>query len=637
MEEYEFNGESLDIVSDNVSKIKEIFPEVITEDKIDFDKLKLILGEDVDTDSERYNFTWPGKSKAIKEAQKISTGTLRPSKEESKHWDNTKNLYFEGDNLEVLKILQKSYNNKIKAIYIDPPYNTGKDFVYKDDYKDNLANYLEISGQTGNGKRLTTNTEADGRYHTNWLNMMYPRLKLARNLLKDDGVIFISIDDNEMDNLKKICDEIFGEENFIANINWHKKTQPSFLSKEVSNIKEYVLFYKKTQEKIATKGGLTDSNKLIEMINISNNIQERTLRKENVILKNTQYSGELFKGTYGTGNLKIELLNNINIINGLPDEDLKLKGRFKWSQEKMNSSFDEGDIYHIKNLKSLRPTVERKNKIVNVKPILDLLSKKLNDKIPTNTDATNELKKLFNDISPMDYPKPSDLIKYLVDAVTYNDKESIILDFFSGSATTAHALFKLNLEDKGGRKFLLVQIPEETDEKSEAYKAGYENICEIGKERIRRAGDKIVQESGNKELDIGFKVFKLDSSNLNKWNPDYENLEQSLLIAQDNIKPDRSHDDIIYEIMLDYGIDLTLPIEKYETATNTIYSIGFGALLICLDDKITKEICDSIIELSKDSEITRVVFKDNGFVSDSDKTNIKEILRINNIDEFITI
>ena len=645
MIETKLNGESKNILNENIETLKNLFPEIVTEDKIDFEKFKAIFGGEIDDSSERYSFTWPGKSHAIKESQKQSTGTLRPCKEESKNWDSTENLYIEGDNLEVLKLLQKSYYGKIKAIYIDPPYNTGKDFVYKDNYRDNLDNYLELTGQVSKGERereresigikLATNTETQGRYHSNWLNMMYPRLKLARNLLTDDGIIFVSIDDNEVENLIKLMNELFGEENFIANIIWHKKTQPSFLSKEVSNIKESVLFYKKSSDKIKTKGGLTDSDKLIEMINISNDMQIRELKRENVLLKDKDYSGKLKKGVYGAENLKIELLNDIIIKKGKSNENLKMKGRFKWSQKKMNESFEDGDIYYIKNLKSLRPTVERKNKVVNVKPILDLLSKKLNDSIPTNTDATNELKKLFDDKSPMDYPKPSNLIKYLIDSVTYNDKNAIVLDFFSGSATTAHGLFKLNFEDNGNRKFILIQIPEKTKPGNKARDAGFKNICEIGKERIRRAGDKILEESNNKDLDIGFKVFKLDSSNLEKWDPDYDDLEQTLFTSKDNVKSGRSHEDLIYEVMLKYGVDLTLPIEKHEIDNNAIYSIGFGALLICLDDNVTKEIAHEIIELC--SEETRVVFKDNGFKSDSDKTNIKEILKTNNIREFITI
>ena len=614
MMESEFDGKSLDIVAENVSKLKEIFPEIITEDKIDFEKLKLILGEEIDTDTERYSFSWPGKSNAVLEAQKISTGTLRPCKEESKDWDTTKNLYIEGDNLEVLKSLQKSYFNKIKAIYIDPPYNTGNDFVYKDDYKDNLTNYLEISGQSGDGQRLTTNTESDGRYHSNWLNMMYPRLKLARNLLTDKGVIFISISDVEFSNLKKICDEIFGEFNYLGDILWNS-TKSVTNTALISVSHTYNLIYFKNKEyyiKNRSEFRLPDDGE-----GFSNPDND----------PRGPWKADPFQVGGWRPNQQYEIVNPNTGKVYKPNPDCSWKNDY----ENYKKLVEDNRIVFGKNgqggplRKRFLSEAKERGKV----------TKTWWDDVETTTNGTQLLKKLFDNKIIFDNPKPVSLISKMLSLCTSSN--DIILDFFSGSATTAHSIFKLNDEDNSQRKFILIQIPELTDEKSQSFKEGYKNICEIGKERIRRAGDKIVEESGNKDLDIGFKVFKLDSSNLNKWDPDFENLEQSLLIAQDNIKSDRTHEDIIYELMLGYGIDLTLPIEKHETSTNTVYSIGFGALLICLDDMITTEICNTIIELSKDSAITRVVFKDNGFVSDSAKTNIKEILRINEIDEFITI
>ena len=614
MMESEFDGKSLDIVAENVSKLKEIFPEIITEDKIDFEKLKLILGEEIDTDTERYSFSWPGKSNAVLEAQKISTGTLRPCKEESKNWDTTKNLYIEGDNLEVLKSLQKSYFNKIKAIYIDPPYNTGNDFVYKDDYKDNLTNYLEISGQSGDGQRLTTNTESDGRYHSNWLNMMYPRLKLARNLLADNGVIFISISDVEFSNLKKICDEIFGEFNYLGDILWNS-TKSVTNTALISVSHTYNLIYFKNKEyyiKNRSEFRLPDDGE-----GFSNPDND----------PRGPWKADPFQVGGWRPNQQYEIVNPNTGKVYKPNPDCSWKNDY----ENYKKLVEDNRIVFGKNgqggplRKRFLSEAKERGKV----------TKTWWDDVETTTNGTQLLKKLFDNKIIFDNPKPVSLISKMLSLCTSSN--DIILDFFSGSATTAHSVFKLNDEDNSQRKFILIQIPELTDEKSQSFKEGYKNICEIGKERIRRAGDKIVEESGNKDLDIGFKVFKLDSSNLNKWDPDFENLEQSLLIAQDNIKSDRTHEDIIYELMLGYGIDLTLPIEKHETSTNTVYSIGFGALLICLDDMITTEICNTIIELSKDSAITRVVFKDNGFVSDSAKTNIKEILRINEIDEFITI
>ena len=625
MEKTMLTGKSRDIVSDNVSKLKEIFPDVITEDKIDFEKLKLILGEDVETASERYSFTWPGKTQAIKESQKQSTGTLRPCKEESKNWDTTENLYIEGDNLEVLKLLQKSYYGKIKAIYIDPPYNTGKDFIYKDNYRDNLENYLKISGQvseedldsthTHHCVKLSTNTETTGRYHSNWLNMMYPRLKLAKNLLSEEGLLFISINDNELENLKKICNEIFGEQNFFGIFIWMKGKEGGNDNYGIGVHHEYIIVYSKNY---------LNSAKSINLDSKDTSRHIKSLPEKNLVKKGKSIykEGELFQ-LINLSKQK-DYIVKIPLING---EILEWPSYCP--QKTINDMVEVGKLF------------VGKRKVPYVKSFLSDESKGtkpsslLTQEIGTTKKGGIEIKELFEGKKVFSYPKPSNLIKRVLEIST--NENDIILDFFSGSATISQAIFGLNSVDNGKRRFIMVQIPEATDEKSEAYKAGYKNICEIGKERIRRAGDKIVEESGNKDLDIGFKVFKLDSSNLEKWDPDYNNLEQTLLTSQDNIKQDRTQEDLIYEIMLKYGIDLTLPIQKHDTETNIIYSVGFGTLLICLDNNITKEIASEILKLTEDAEISRVVFKDNGFASDSDKTNIKEILKTNNIDEFITI
>ncbi len=609
MEEIQLDGESKDIVSENVSKIKEIFPEVITEDKIDFDKLKLILGSDIDTDSERYSFTWPGKTQAIKESQKQSTGTLRPCKEESKNWDTTKNLYIEGDNLEVLKLLQKSYYNKIKCIYIDPPYNTGNEFIYQDNYEDNMNNYLELTNQINEGQKLTTNAETAGRYHSNWLNMMYPRLKLARNLLKDEGVIFISIDDYEADNLKKICDEIFGEDNFIATI-CQKSRGGISNDKIISENHNYQLFYAKNK-------GIVHENRFKYGVKKTENDFKRFNKNDN--------DG---KGFYS--------LNPVSGPGGARKgnphyEFLGVEGYFRFSKETMTRMYEEGKIVKTKG------NLYQKTYLNDLKDNVKKISTWWDD-VGTTSSGTKLIKSLFPEVQVpiFDHPKPIELIELMIEYCNFNEND-IILDFFSGSSTTANAILDYNSKENKTYRFIMVQIPEPTNPKMEAYKEGYKDICEIAKERIRRVGDNIISEYPENDLDIGFKVFKLDSSNLEKWNPDYDNLEQTLLLSQDNIKEDRTQEDLIYEIMLKYGIDLTLPIEDFTTNENKIYSIGYGALLICLDNEITKDIANSIIELSKDSEISRVVFKDNGFASDADKTNIKETLRTHNIDEFITI
>ena len=623
MKETQLDGESLDIVSDNVSKLKEIFPEVITEDKIDFDKLKLILGSDIDTDSERYSFTWPGKTQAIKESQKQSTGTLRPCKEESKNWDATKNLYIEGDNLEVLKLLQKGYYNKIKAIYIDPPYNTGKEFVYPDNYKNNLENYLEITGQISseNGFKISTNSESGGRYHSNWINMMYPRLKLARNLLTDDGLIFISLDDSEIFNLKKMCDEIFGEENFVCNFVRKNKAGSGHDSKKIAIEFDYIMCYCKNNNFVQVNQ---------EPVDVSTD-KKYKLSDEYVERRGKYYLRSLdYKGSYSEKmDYPITTPDGTIIYSGgkfgKPNTWRWSKDKFEWGLENGFIEFKKGDKWSV-FIKQYQFVDNNDNIYIRQNPYRALISF-------SNGEGSTDFKNLMNN-SAFDFPKPVSLLNFIQKVST--NKDSLVLDFFSGSATTAHSVMQLNSEDGGNRRFIMVQLPEKTDEKSEAFREGFKNICEIGKERIRRAGDKIVQEYGNKDLDIGFKVFKLDSSNLNKWDPDYDNLEQTLLVSQDNIKPDRTQEDLIYEIMLKYGIDLTLPIEKFDAGENKIYSIGFGALLICLDNKITKDITDSIIELASE-DVSRVVFKDNGFASDADKTNIKETLRTHNIDEFITI
>ena len=624
MEEIKLDGESKNIVSDNVYKLKELFPEVITEDKIDFDKLKLILGSDIDTDNEKYSFTWPGKTQAIKESQKQSTGTLRPCKEESKNWDTTKNLYIEGDNLEVLKLLQKSYYNKIKCIYIDPPYNTGKEFVYPDNYHDNLENYLNITGQfsSEDGIKITTNSESSGRYHSNWINMMYPRLKLARNLLSEEGLIFISLDDSEIFNLKKICDEIFGEENFVCNFVRKNKAGSGHDSKKIAIEFDYIMCYCKNNNEVQVNQEHVDVSSDTKY-KLSDEYEER---RGKYYLRSLDYKGSYSeKMDYPITTPDGTVIYSGNKF-GKPNTWRWSKDKFEWGLEKGFIEFKKREKWGV-FIKQYQFVDNNDNIYIRQNPYRALISF-------SNGEGSADFKNLMKN-SAFDFPKPVSLINFLQKISTNND--SIVLDFFSGSATSAQSVFQLNSEDYGTRRFIMIQLPEKTNEKSEAYREGFKNICEIGKERIRKAGEKIVEESGNKDLDIGFKVFKLDSSNLEKWNPDYDNLKQTLLVSQDNIKEDRTQEDLIYEIMLKYGIDLTLPIEEYTANENKIYSIGYGALLICLDNNITKNIVDSIIELSKDSEISRVVFKDNGFASDADKTNIKETLRTHNIDEFITI
>lgn len=620
------NGESLDIVKENVLKLKEIFPEIFCEDKIDFKRLKEVLGEYTDDSDERYRFEWYGKSKAIKIAQTPSRGTLRPCREESKNWESTENLYIEGDNLEVLKLLQKSYQGKIKMIYIDPPYNTGNDFVYPDDYSDNLQNYLRITGQKDeDGNIKNSNSETNGSFHTKWLNMMYPRLRLARNLLSDNGIIFVSIDNNEVDNMKKICNEIFGEENFIEEVIWKNKYGSGAQTRGFIEVHEYILCY---------------SKKIIESLTSELSEEEQ----KNYNKKDEKYS---VRGGYMTQPLMTRSLGdreNLKYSITYQGEEIIPNKQWVWSKERLEEAIANNEVefnrksdgnYSVRAKKYL---YDEDGAIRRGKPISIMNG-------PFNQEGTQENRDLFKGKTLFDFTKPSNLIKKLISIRINEDKNQdfIVLDFFSGSSTTAHAVMQLNAEDKGKRKFIMVQLPEECTEKSEAFKAGYKNICEIGKERIRRAGDKIVEENKDKEgiedLDIGFKVFKLDTSNIKPWNPDYDNLEMTLEDSVDNFVPDRTEEDIVYEIMLKYGIDLTYPVETKEVDGKKIFSIGVGALLVCLDDEITLDAVNQIVKLKEElsPETCRVVFKDNGFKSDSVKTNAVEILKRNNIEDIMSI
>lgn len=623
------NEETLNIVEDNIKKLKEIFPEVFNEDKVDFKKLEEVLGEYKDNEIEKYNFTWPGKSKAIRIAQTPSKGTLRPCKEESKDWETTKNLYIEGDNLEVLKLLQKSYYGKIKIIYIDPPYNTGNDFVYRDDFKDNIENYFEITGQKDSkGNKTTTNTEANGRYHSNWLNMMYPRLKLARNLLKDNGVIFISIDDIEVFNLKKVCDEIFGEENFITNIIWQKKFARQNDATYFSTMHDNILCYAKR-----VKSNKNDS------VGFDMNLLPRT-DEDNANYKNPdndkrgKWISVDFSAKSGNEKLRYE------IVTPAGERYFPAEGRY-WSTSKENFEklVKDNRIWFGSDGKN-RPRL--KTFLTEVQNGMIPNSIWFYNEVGHTQSSKQDLKKLFDNKAIFDTPKPVELIYRIVYLST--NENDIVLDFFAGTCTTSHATMKLNSEDKGNRKFIMVQLPEECNEKSEAYKAGYKNICEIGKERIKRAGDKIKEENRDKEgiedLDIGFKVFKLDSSNIKRWDSSYEqDLEENLLSSIDNIKEGRTAEDILYEILLKYGVDLNAPVEEHDIAEKKVFDIGFGAIIVCLDKNITLDVVEGIGKLKEklNPETCRVVFMDNGFSSDSVKTNAVQILKRFNIEDVKSI
>ncbi len=612
------NKASKNIIEDNIEKLKDLFPEAFTESsdegeprwKVDFETLKQILGDYTEERQERYSFSWNGKSRARLIAQTPSTGTLRPCPDESVDWDTTKNLFIEGDNLEVLKLLQKSYHKKVKMIYIDPPYNTGNEFIYPDKFQDNLDTYLRYTGQVDDeGFKVSTNSETGGRYHTNWLNMMYPRLKLARNLLRDDGVIFISIDDNEVANLRKICDEIFGEENFLGVILWKKKTNGNNMG-HIPPVHDYFVVYGKMEQEDLLRG-----------FPIS----------EEYIRKNYSNPDNDPRGDWTTSDLSANHKGPYFPIKNpnTGDEYLPPEGRYwVFGEKEMQKRIDDGRVIFGKTGKG-RP--------IQKKFFKDRTNERRKaeswwDKHGLNADGTEELGQLFSP-KVFDHPKPSITIKHLIDITAKDD--DIVLDFFAGTCTTAHSVYKQNFHEKSKINYILVQLPELTLDGSEAYKAGYKNIAEIGKERIRRAGKKIREENPDYDGDLGFKVFKLDSSNIKPWDADFDNYKEALINSVENIKPERTDQDVLYELLLKYGLDLTIPIETRSIQGKNVYIIGAGALVVCMDDEVTLDAVEGIAKLKEElkPEIMRVVFKDAGFKDATVKTNTVQILKIAGIED----
>ena len=657
MEEVKLNGQSLDIVKENILKLKQLFPEIVTEDNINFDKLRAVLGDYVEKDDESYRFTWFGKREAFRKSQIPSIGTLRPCKEESKDWETTQNLYIEGDNLEVLKLLQKSYNNKIKMIYIDPPYNKDKDFVYSDKWSDPIKEYKRITGQVDDeGNILSSDAESEGGRHTNWLNMIYPRLRLARNLLTDDGVIFISIDDDEVGNLKKICNEIFGEENFEGHIHWRRRhNQPNDKTKMIGLVAEHILVYAKDSIELK-KDGVGKIDLTGEFSNPDNDPlgdwaskpwkvgSDQSGCRYTIVTPSGKVLDEEWMGEENTYK---ELLRKGKILFPRGGNGMPRKKYYKFERE------EEGQC------------------------ATNWWSHEL---FGHNQGANDCLTKLFGVKNVFSNPKPIELIKGLIQIANVKCGD-IVLDFFSGSSTTAHSVIALNVEDKVNIRHIMVQLPESLDmllgdADSETKKTIRNSIefldsinkphflTEIGKERIRRAGEGIKAELQKKydeyqnrqqtilddeeapinpgDLDIGFKVFKLDDSNLKKWSVDVGDdfykedietqnaiLSEKLGIEVDNFVEGRSELDVVYEIMLTYGLDLSYSIETYDFNGTNIYSIGSGALIVCLDEDIRAELADKIIEIitKEEPSLVRVVARDLSFVSDSDKTNFKETLK----------
>lgn len=635
-----------DGVTQNIERIAALFPNCVTETAegkaIDFDMLRQELSADiVEGPKERYRLEWPGKREAIVTANMPTTNTLRPVREDSVNFDTTENLYIEGDNLEVLKLLQESYLGKIKMIDIDPPYNTGNDFVYKDNFAQNTEEFKTDSGMTDElGNRLVANPETAGRYHSDWLTMMYPRLKLARNLLTEEGAIFIHIDDNEVHNLRKMCDEIFGEVNFVANVTVIVKPEGRRYGYFAKTHEQILVFAKNIDvslfNEIQTEGSSYQHFDELGGFNL------KGLRNRNVQAFNSSNRPNLRYPFYvDVNNLDKNGLCNVSVesIEGyekvMPSTIDGLKSVWRWGKEKSQKDNELLKAYLGKDGEIRIFQKERK--------LTQTPKTVWSDKKFISNKGTSELQELIGK-GIFDFPKPMELLKLIIE-IGLNDNDTI-LDFFSGSATSAHAVMQLNAEDGGNRKFIMVQLPEKTDEKSEAYKAGYQNICEIGKERIRRAGAKIVETQGiaskkeqekgtslfdtehetqNKITDIGFRVYRLDTSNMQDvyYRPqDYKQEMMDELFAN-HIKTDRTADDLVAQVMLDWGLPLSLPIEKTKIAGKTVYKVDGNALYCCFDDNIDEAFARAAAAFAP----LRIVFHDHSFASDTAKENVRQLLK----------
>lgn len=620
------NGQSADVIAENIDQLKTLFPEAFTEGKIDFDTLKQLLGDSIEEQEEKYGLNWHGKRRARQLALTPSTGTLRPCPEESVDWDSTQNLMIEGDNMEVLKLLQKSYAGKVKLIYIDPPYNTGKDFVYSDDFQDNIKNYLELTGQVEGGKKISSNTEASGRFHTDWLNMMYPRLKLARNLLDKDGIIFISIDDNEVNNLRTMLNEIFGEENFICNAVWQKAYTANMTAEYISDTHDHILIFAKDAN-FAELGRFDRSDEQKAKFKNPDNDPRGPWKAEN-LSAGKYYAAGQFSITGPTG-----------------QTFLPPPGRYWRCNESQYNSWLADNRITFGQSGDGRPML--KKFLSEIAEGLTPSSWWNHEDFGTNKEASLELKALFEGDACFQTPKPVKLLSRICALGT--SKDGLILDFFAGSGTTAHAVMLNNATNGGNKRFILVQLPEQLDIADKDQKFAAEvcdklgkthTIAELTKERLRRAAKKIKDENRLFAGDLGFRVFKLDSSNIRAWEPNCDNLEQTLLDHAEHIVAGRSEQDILYELLLKLGLDLTVPIEQKVIAGKTVHSIGAGALLVCLSETIARGtieplaqgIVDWHIEL-KPAVDTRVVFRDSAFVDDVAKTNLTAILQQHGLDD----
>lgn len=647
------SGLSMDLEASNREKLQSVFPQCFNDGKLDIDKLLNLCGQYIEPGQEKYKFDWSGKTESYKLAGKRSTGTLRPCREDSVNFDTTKNLYIEGDNLEVLKLLQTAYFRKVKMIYIDPPYNTGNDFVYEDDFKDPIEKYKEITQQT-----TKSNPETMGRYHTNWLNMMYPRLTVAASLLRDDGVIFISIDDNEVTNLRKLCDEVFGEENFIATISVQVNPRGRNLDRHVAKTHEYIVIYCKNYEEDNTMYGIPKDGKMLDEYNLSDKKGKYRL----IGLRNRNQSfnpitrPKLYYPLYVNPiNKKVSTVkDDIYTDVVYPDTPDGIKTCWTWSTQKVINENElltaekSGEEWRIFRKDYL---CDENGEMAKTMPKSLWLEPEMN-----NDYGRKAVKDLFNNHSVMDFPKPVDMIKKIILSSTLKNNNDIILDFFSGSATTAHAVMQLNKEDNGNRQFIMVQIPFNFDDKAEAFKEGYKNICDMAKDRIKFAGEKLLESIKCEELkvkqqslltpntthqtlnslDIGFKVFKLDSSNLVKWDAtptnDEEELKLRFLGMKDSLVAGRTPEDFVFEVMLKLGVPLDFPVKPLKINDKEAFSIGENCLVLVCTDRGQNGITPEDIEAMCEYSPAKIVTSEDAFTDDTALSNAHYILKDRDIE-----
>jgi adenine-specific DNA-methyltransferase len=604
---------SADLVRQSIDALLGLFPDAEVDGRVDFDVLRELLGDAVDEREEKYGLNWSGKRQARRLALASSTGTLRPRVESSVDWESTRNLVIEGENLEVLKLLQKAYSGQVKSIYIDPPYNTGRDFVYPDDYSDSIANYLAMTGQVdAEGKAMSSNRESSGRFHTAWLNMMYPRLKLARNLLRSDGVIFISIDDAELENLRALCAEVFGKENFVAQIIWRKRNGPP-QDRTIGATHDYIVCFAKDIQSVQLYLRPRNGDQLVNFKNPDNHP------------KGPWAAGDLManvKGGRYVASLHYGIVNPNTGEEHFPGEN----GNWRFSAERMQELLANDEIYFGKDG---RGKPKRKRFLSELKDGVTYPT--IWDFVPFTQKGSEEMQQIFGASTIFENPKPSGLIQEILRLSTGPD--DLVLDFFAGSGSTGHAVMQQNADDEGRRRFILVQLPEQTPDGSVARKAGFDTISELTIERLRRTGSETRESDTGNRSDVGFRVFRLDSSNLREWDPEVDDLAATLEESVEHVKAGRDEADLLFELLLKSGLDLTVAMVTKSIAGKTVHAVGSGVLLACLDESIAADevetFCSGLIEwhhqLAPVGDVV-CVFRDSAFADDVAKMNVTAML-----------